>query len=153
MKSPCLKAGKWDSQSMEFHILWTTIEEQPPILIPALENLPCKFSKHCRIKIKLIPKILLWRAKLARSTVLTVSWVGLPRSHCSLNILYFFLTIYSLLIKNEGNMQQNTKSKKGRREGQIFYIFHNLAYVIRRNLHLLIHHYSILRLLNSISWL
>lgn len=39
-------------------------------------------------------------------------------------------------------MQQNTKSKKG--GSQIFYIFQNLAHIIRRNLHLLIHDYSIL---------
>lgn len=64
-------------------------------------------------------------------------------------------TIYSLLIKNEWNMQQSTKSKKkgGGRGSQIFYIFHNLAYVIRRNLHLLIHHYSALQIIKSVSWL
>lgn len=41
------------------------------------------------------------------------------------------------------------QSQKKGGVSQIFYIFHNLAHVVRRNLHLLIHYYSILQIIKQ----
>lgn len=50
-------------------------------------------------------------------------------------------------MKHAAKYKVKREKKKGRGKSQIFYIFHNLVHDTRRNLHLVIYHYSVLQII------